>query len=127
MRVGIEVPDQDSVTSIMAKLTKWQEHKGEVVALRCIWFKEAVAHEWQVTAKWLEDWQLAVHQAVMEAQEEFQAKQDSSAKEDALRLHECARQMAQHERFADAKSDAKRDFMAQQVFPTEDETNRRKS
>lgn len=126
IRVDIEVPDQDSVATIMAKLTRWQEHKGEVVSLRCIWFKEAVAHEWQITAKWLEDWQLAVRQAVIEAQVELQSKQDAGAKEDNLRLHDYARQMAQHERFADAKSDAKRDFMAQQIFPAEDEANRHK-
>ena len=126
VRIETDIRDEISVAPIMAKLANWQEHKGEVVSLRCVWFKEAIAHEWYSTAKWVENWQLAVRQAVVETQEELQSQQKASAQKDMLVLNDYARQMAQHDRFIDAKSDAKREFMAQQIFPHENEDNRRR-
>lgn len=123
-RPAMDLPDESLTVPTLAKLATWKQHQGEVVLIRCVWFKEAVAHEWQTTAKWLEVWQLAVRQAVLEAQSEFRETRNSLAQEDVLRLDECARRMAQHERFADAKSDAKRDFMAEQLFPNEDRVTR---
>lgn len=99
---------------------EWARHDGEMSMLQCIWMKDGVAHDFRPHADWL----AAFRATIDEALEDAEAVQDEDRRlrstEDAKRLHGRAGEMARHARYPEATSEAKREYMAQQLFPDED-------
>jgi hypothetical protein len=101
---------------LRAALSPWDDYRGTVAHVCGIWCHEGVAHVWQRET----EWHVACNEALLAAYEEArQADREdrrNESKQHAQRLQELAVEMARHPRFAEATSDAKRTFMAEQLF-----------
>lgn len=104
-------------TRILERIGQWDTHQGEVISVRCVWLKEGVAHHWRQEAAWVMDCREAIDAVLEEAKHIAQENRVLRSQEAALKLHECATQMATHPRFSEATSEEKREFMASQLFP----------
>lgn len=102
---------------LFAVIAPWNMHRGEVTGLTCLWLKDGIAHRWTTFAGWSLECLAAVDRVVEQANQAHHDEHVLRRKEEALKLHELATQMAHHPRFLGAKSAAKREFMAAQLFP----------
>jgi hypothetical protein len=95
----------------------WGNHRSEVFGITVLWIKESVAHLWSCDAEWYLEHKLAFENAIEQAEEVDDGNRIILSKETTLRFHEYAKQVAQHPRFADAKSIEKRMYMVSELFP----------
>jgi hypothetical protein len=109
---------------IRESIVPWETQRGEIVSVSCVWMKDYVAHHWLCSANWLTACRKAIGAVIdeaekkeMESADETRMNRTIQTKAAGLKLHEYATQMAQHPRFSDATSEAKREFMASQLFP----------
>jgi hypothetical protein len=100
---------------------EWRKHNGQLGYLRCAWFKEGVAHYLSLKAEWYIDYGDFVKSIMVQAENVEEEMRRVRTKEEAVtRLH-LASQLARHERFPEATNDDKRRYMAEQLFPDNDE------
>jgi hypothetical protein len=106
---------------IRESIVPWETWRGQVISVSCVWMKDYVAHHWLCSADWLPACREAIGTVIDEAEKKARENADEAriirTKVAAQKLHEYATQMAEHPRFSDATSEAKREFMANQLFP----------
>jgi hypothetical protein len=96
---------------------QWKDRDGELLMIQCVWFSDGVAHVWQRDADWYDDFNEAVERVVEETQTLNSERAWTASKKTKERIIARALELAHHPRFRDATSEAKRSFLAQQVFP----------
>lgn len=105
---------------ISERITQWDKYLGKAACLYAYWFQNNVAHAFHITADWYIGVADVIRTALEDAEVVWSENRTLRSAEESLQLVENAKQMAHHERFADAKSEAKRIYMATQLFPSED-------
>ena len=119
---GDDARELARLRAALEKKTKHlSKHDGETVGLQCEWLKDGVLHHFEHDeAEWYDEF-VAITYEIAEQQERA-AVQEASAESDAedKRLRALGEQLARHPRFAEANSDARRRFVAAQLFPNEE-------
>jgi hypothetical protein len=95
----------------------WRAYNGVVHQVQAVWLKEGVAHWLELGTNWWGEYRRAVSRMLEEAKEVKEENRRIHSKEEAQLLLERAKQLASHERFGEATSVEKREYMAQQLFP----------
>jgi hypothetical protein len=99
----------------------WRRYNGRLGNIRCAWFKEGVGHYLSLEADWYVEYANSARAALDEAANiEGEMRRVRTREEAMARLH-LASQLARHERFPDATNEDKRRYMAEQLFPDNDE------
>ena len=114
------------IQRVTDRVSKWDGRIGETASLLSIWFCDGVAHGFEATAEWYDQATEEIRSVAEEAHSVLRENWRIRSAEEAKRLLECAKEMAMNERFPEAKSEAKRRFMAEQLFPSEDTTDSRR-
>jgi hypothetical protein len=106
-------------TRVQERLGEWDKYAGQVACTMACWFGGRVTHSFFATEHWYDDICSAIVSAIVDAIAVLRDNRRLRSSEESVRQFKIAEQMARHERFIEAKSDAKRQFMAQQLFPEE--------
>jgi hypothetical protein len=104
------------VARIRERIAPWDDRRGEVINVSCIWIKDHVAHHWRRYAEWIFECREAIDIVLGEAEQIDQENRTLRSQDAARTLHLCATQMVHHPRFPEATSEEKREFMASQLF-----------
>lgn len=107
-------------TRLQERLREWDNHIGQIACAMACWFGERVIHKFFAAERWYDDIDSAITSAIDDAKAVLRDDRRLQSSDESVRQFKLAEQMARHERFIEAKSDAKRQFMAQQLFPEED-------
>lgn len=117
-------PEPGSASWMLDRLrdrtTAWTGREGEIWAMQCVWFAEGVAHTLQHFADWYFDFRKAAQDTIDEAQELRDDGWRAASEADERRINERSEELARHPRFSEATSEAKRVYMAHQVFANAD-------
>jgi hypothetical protein len=100
---------------LRARTEQWAMHEGALMTVTCLWLKDGVAHIFRQQAEWHGAFEEMVHRVLDEAD----AVREEGSAEETSRLHGLAEEMVRHPRYIEATSEAKREYMAQQLFPDE--------
>jgi len=100
---------------------EWRRYNGRLGNIRCAWFKEGVGHYLSLKADWYIQYGDVASAALDEAESIEEEMRRVRTKEEAVVRLQMASQLARHERFPDATNDDKRRYMAEQLFPDNDE------
>jgi hypothetical protein len=95
----------------------WEYRRGEISSVRSAWFVDGVAHTYFVWAPWQAAPSDVLTGTVKEGRQIARDQRVELSRERTQLLHRLAEEMARHERFPDAKSEEKREFMAKRLFP----------
>ncbi|MCE5322812.1 hypothetical protein LLG46_05780 [bacterium] len=107
-------------TRLHERLREWDNYAGQTACAMACWFGERVIHKFFAAEHWYDDVDSAITSAIEDAKAVLRNDRRLRSSEESVRQFKFAEQMARHERFTEAKSDARRQFMAQQMFPEED-------
>lgn len=107
-------------TRLQERLRDWDNYTGQIACIAACWFGDRVIHKFLVAEDWYDDIDSAITSAAEDAIAVLRDNRRLISSEESIRQFKLAEQMARHERFIEAKSDAKRQFMAQQLFPEEE-------
>jgi len=107
------------------RTVEWASYDGAITEIWCLWFCDGVAHRFFFQNEWFLRFEEALERAFGEASQVGNEDQRLRRMEDSKRFHERAREMARNSRFPEAKSAEKRRYMADQLFPEEQEWVRR--
>lgn len=117
-------PSVNSTRWVMARLRErteeWADRAGELTTVSCVWFRDGVTHSFQRQADWYHAFEDGMQATLADAEAVGDEDRRLRSDEEAARLHRLAGEMAHHFRYAEATSEAKREYMAQQLFPDED-------
>lgn len=102
---------------LQERTAEWAGHDGEISGLHCVWMKDGVAHEFGPQADWLAAFRIALDEAAMDGEAVLEEERRLRSNKETTRLHDRAGEMARHPRYAEATNDAKREYMAEQLFP----------
>lgn len=105
---------------VKERTSEWDRYAGQIAYLFAYWFRDGVAHCFHATTSWYDEVRAAIKASVKDAYSVSREDRNTESPEEAQRLFECAKQMAQHERFVEATNEDKRRFMAKQLFPEEE-------
>lgn len=97
----------------------WAEFDGSMSEVFCVWMKDGVEHLLLRFAPWQSEFKETVANVVADAREVTVAERRLRPSEEATRLHRLADEMVHHPRFSEASSEAKREFMAEQLYAEE--------
>lgn len=106
---------------LMEATEEWSTYNGKLGYLRCAWFKEGVGHYLTMKADWYIEYSDFVRKALDEAESVEDEMRRIRSKEEAVTRLQLASQLARHERFPEATNEDKRRYMAEQLFPDNDE------
>lgn len=104
---------------LLERSDEWTAREGTPCDVACLWFTDGVAHRFHRQEIWLAEFNIAVEAVLDEAREVKMSDQQLHSTEEAKRLHRLGEEMVRHPRYHEATSEAKREFMAEQVFPEE--------
>lgn len=90
---------------------------GETQSVSSVWFKEGVAHIYQVEADWVSEAEAVVERVLGAMRDVAPGDRAVRTPETAKKLHEYADRLARHPRFPEAGSHEKREFMAGSCSP----------
>lgn len=106
---------------VMARLREqteeWAVRRDEPSSVACVWVRDGVAHSFHREATWRLALEAAVEEVIAAAQSVAAENRRLDSEEEAKRQHDRADEMARHPRYLEATSEAKREFMAQQLYP----------
>lgn len=102
-------------------ISEWDEHTGQLAVVNATWVADGVAHCWDALTPWYGEMLAALEAEVHAARSADRQQARTKRTEEASRLHAMAEQIAKHERFLDVSNDAKRVFMAEQLYPEVEE------
>jgi hypothetical protein len=106
---------------IRERLSDAEQYEGLTASFSAWWICNGVAHAYTEFADWCDEYEENIVSIAEELWPEVQEERKDEKAEVSKRLYEYAEQMARHERFAEAKSEEKRKYMARQLFPDEEE------
>ncbi len=109
--------DQWLSSRLMEQTNNWSSYNQQIGHIECLWFKEGVGHHLTLDTEWYLAYNEAVERAFIESDGVEEENRRVRKKEQAVELMKRAEQLARHERFEDASSSEKRQFMAGQIFP----------
>ena len=92
---------------------------GETRSVQCAWTKDGILHRYTSRPDWFDEFTRLVTAVEIEAEFIDRENQIALSTEDAKRVKRLADELARHPRFTEANSEAKRRFMAEQLFPDE--------
>ena len=101
---------------LRTKIVQWDTYRGVVPRVCCLWCHEGIGHVWQRETEWHIDCARTLVEGVEEALTIARDEAGERSQQHTAQFHELATQMAHHPRFREATSDAKREFMAEQLF-----------
>jgi hypothetical protein len=101
-------------------LLSFRKYDGKLGQISFAWFHDGVCHSFERSTEWYEASSSALVETVDEAKRSAREQRRSRSVEESLRLHSLADQMARHHRFIEATNEAKRAYMAEQLFPEEE-------
>lgn len=105
------------IARLKEAIAPWAKYTSNVFGISCIWIKEGIAHYWSKDVEWYSEHNLALETAIENAKQVMREQRVLRSDTDAIKFHEYATKIAHHPRFPEATSDAKRQFMVEQVFP----------
>lgn len=120
--IAIGEPDPDNSSEdwlrerVREAIAQWDTYQGAVGRIRAVWCIESIAHTWWRETEWHDACCWAAEAVWEEVEHVAEEHRVFRREEDALRLHQLATELAHHPRFPEATSEAKREFMAQQIF-----------
>lgn len=112
-------PEQWLRDHLRETITEWDRYTGAVGSVRCLWVHQDILHIWTGETDWYADAWSAADKAIEDLDLISETDRTERRQNDAKLLHDLATQLAHHPRFSDAKSDAKRQFVAEQLFSDE--------
>lgn len=105
---------------LLERTDEWAVREGTPSEVSGLWFGDGIAHLFHRQATWLASFDAATEEVLDEARQVKAADRRLHSDEEAKRLHRLAGELARHPRYHEATSEAKREYMAEQVFPEED-------
>jgi hypothetical protein len=110
---------------IVEQTEEWRSRTGDLAHIQCYWLKGGIAHCHIEDSEWASAFYKVVDAAIRDARNVRQENRVQVTNEKTSRLYQCAEQMARHERYVEASNEAKRQFMAEKLFPEHDGDHRR--
>ncbi len=105
------------VQRLMEHTGEWSKYNQKIGHVKCLWFKDSVAHKYELNSSWYLAYSDTVEKVLEEAEVVEEENRQVRTEEEAAKNLQRAGQLARHERFPDASNSEKRLFMAQQLFP----------
>lgn len=103
------------------RTSKHEQRDGKPCSVQCVWVKEGIHHRFGSRADWYEDFLVTLADVADEAERIDRENRLMLDAAESKRINDLAEQLALHPRYAEANSDAKRRYVAEQLFPNEEE------
>jgi hypothetical protein len=98
-------------------LGPWEGLCGKLAVVRCQWYADGIEHALLADCAWFAEAVDTIDAIAKEAKAKAMDQGALRSAQASKDLYQRAEQLARHERFTEANSEAKREFMAERLFP----------
>jgi|GEM_PF-3841377 len=97
-------------------IAPWDQHGHQVRSVRAVWIREGVAHELYREVEWSDAHRAAVRGTLDEMEAVARGDRIARSRQKSQKLNELATLLALHPRFIEARSQERREYMAERLY-----------
>lgn len=124
---GDDEEDESIVSAAQHALAKWSSRIGENATVSLRFFVDGVVHDLRILTEWFDRFIEEITQYIDTLEEQWEEGQTLESEAGAKEKRRKAETLARSDRYARAKNDAQRRYVADEIFPDDDELGIRKT